>query len=76
MNRIGKYEIRRVLGEAGATSLVYLGYDPFAQREVAIKQLHRRCCWVDHTTLYHHLLLNGPPRRQTQHPTSSRSTTR
>ena len=34
--RIGKYEIRGKLG-AGATSTVYLGYDEFAQREVAIK---------------------------------------
>ena len=34
--RIGKYEIRGKLGE-GATSTVYLGYDEFAQREVAIK---------------------------------------
>ena len=34
--RIGKYEIRGKLGE-GATSVVYLGYDAFASREVAIK---------------------------------------
>jgi len=34
--RIGKYEIRGKLGE-GATSIVYLGYDAFASREVAIK---------------------------------------
>ena len=39
MERIGKYEIRQLLGE-GATSSVYLGYDPFAQRDVAIKRLH------------------------------------
>jgi len=58
MDRIGKYEIRRLLG-AGATSNVYLGYDPFAQREVAIKQLHPEMLRVtDHTTLYHHMLLN------------------
>jgi serine/threonine protein kinase len=36
--RIGKYEIRRKLGE-GATSIVYLGYDPFAEREVAVKAI-------------------------------------
>ncbi len=36
--RIGKYEIRRPLGE-GATSIVYLAWDPFNLREVAIKQL-------------------------------------
>ncbi|MCK6387691.1 MAG: protein kinase [Zoogloea sp.] len=58
MERIGKYEIRRVLGE-GATSTVYLGYDPFAQSEVAIKRLHPELLRItDHTSLYHHLLLN------------------
>ncbi len=58
MERIGKYKVRRLLG-AGATSNVYLGYDPFAQREVAIKQLHPEMLRVtDHTTLYHHMLLN------------------
>jgi serine/threonine protein kinase len=36
MNRIGKYEVRGRLGE-GATAQVYLGYDTFNQREVAIK---------------------------------------
>ena len=36
MNRIGKYEVRQPLGQ-GATSTVYLGYDPFAKREVALK---------------------------------------
>ena len=35
MERIGKYEIRRKLGE-GATSEVFLGYDAFRQREVVI----------------------------------------
>ncbi len=34
----GKYEITRKLGE-GATSTVYLSYDPFAEREVAIKRI-------------------------------------
>jgi serine/threonine protein kinase len=34
--RIGKYEIRKRLGE-GATSEVYLGHDPFAGRDVAVK---------------------------------------
>jgi serine/threonine protein kinase len=37
-DRIGKYEISRQLGE-GATSIVYLGYDPFAKREVAVKAI-------------------------------------
>jgi len=36
--RIGKYEIRRLLGE-GATSSVYLAWDPFNQREVAVKRI-------------------------------------
>lgn len=36
MNKLGKYELRRELGR-GATATVYLGYDAFAQREVAIK---------------------------------------
>ena len=34
--KLGKYELIRKLGE-GATSTVYLGHDPFAQRDVAIK---------------------------------------
>ena len=37
--RIGKYEIRRQIGE-GATSAVYLAWDAFHQREVALKQLY------------------------------------
>jgi serine/threonine protein kinase len=36
MERIGKYQVIRRLGE-GATSEVYLCHDPFAGREVAIK---------------------------------------
>ncbi|MDB5807426.1 MAG: hypothetical protein JWN73_4748 [Betaproteobacteria bacterium] len=36
VERIGKYEIVSELGR-GATSQVFLGYDPFAQRNVAIK---------------------------------------
>ena len=36
MDRIGKYELVREIGR-GATATVYLGNDPFAQREVAIK---------------------------------------
>ena len=35
---IGKYELRRLLGEGGMGA-VYLGYDPLIQREVAIKVL-------------------------------------
>ena len=36
MEKIGKYQVVRKLGE-GATSEVYLCHDPFADREVAIK---------------------------------------
>jgi len=36
--RIGKYEIRRLIGE-GATSCVYLAWDPFNKREVAVKRI-------------------------------------
>lgn len=35
---LGKYTLTRKLGQ-GATSTVYLGFDPFAKREVAIKVL-------------------------------------
>ena len=38
MERIGKYQVERKLGE-GATSEVYLCHDPFANREVAILSL-------------------------------------
>ena len=36
MERLGKYELRGVLGR-GASSTVYLAHDPFARRDVAIK---------------------------------------
>jgi len=36
LKKLGKYDILRVLGQ-GATSTVYLGRDPFRQRDVAIK---------------------------------------
>ena len=36
MDKIGKYEIVRVLG-TGATSTVYLAEDPFNKQQVAIK---------------------------------------
>ena len=36
MERIGKYEVIRKIGE-GATAMVYLARDPFAERNVAIK---------------------------------------
>lgn len=58
MERIGKYEIRRLLGE-GSTSSVYLGFDPFTQRDVAIKRLHPEVTRnSSRATLYRQLLLN------------------
>ena len=39
MEQIGKYEIRKKLGE-GATSEVYLCHDPFANRDVAVKVVY------------------------------------
>ena len=39
MAEIGKYQIIKELGK-GATSTVYLAYDPFADRQVAIKRLN------------------------------------
>ncbi len=56
--RIGKYEIRRQIGE-GATSCVYLAYDPFTRREVAVKQLHPQMLRDPiRGALYRHLLMN------------------
>ncbi|MFN4064277.1 protein kinase [Azoarcus communis] len=57
-NRIGKYEIRRLLGE-GATSAVFLAWDPFRQRDVAIKQLFPEVVSDQQRgRLYRQLLLN------------------
>ena len=56
--RIGKYLVRGVLGE-GATSRVFLGYDPFAQREVAIKLIFPEVLKDrERGRLYRHLLMN------------------
>ncbi|NMG66384.1 protein kinase [Azoarcus indigens] len=56
--RIGKYEIRRLLGE-GATSAVFLAWDPFNQRDVAVKRLYPEVLRdQDRGRLYRHLLLN------------------
>ncbi|MFT3735817.1 MAG: protein kinase [Rhodocyclaceae bacterium] len=38
MERIGKYDILHLIGE-GSTSDVFLAYDPFRQRQVAIKRI-------------------------------------
>lgn len=58
MKKLGKYEILKKLGE-GATSTVYLGRDPFAQRDVAIKVASPQVlCDPDKGKLYTHLFLN------------------
>ncbi len=55
--RIGKYEIRKKLGE-GATSIVYLGYDSFGEREVAIKAIFPEVLNdKERGGMYRHLLL-------------------
>ena len=56
--RIGKYEIRNKLGE-GATSTVFLGFDPFAAREVAIKLIFPEILKdKERGRMYRHLLVN------------------
>ena len=58
MERLGKYEIVRQLGQ-GATSTVYLGRDPFAQRDVAIKVAAPDALRdPERGKLYTHLFLN------------------
>jgi serine/threonine protein kinase len=57
-DRIGKYEVHKKLGE-GATSTVYLGHDPFADRQVAIKVISPKVLQdPEKGKLYRHLLLN------------------
>ncbi|HMM55064.1 MAG TPA: protein kinase [Candidatus Desulfobacillus sp.] len=56
--RIGKYEVRGRLGE-GATSTVWLAWDPFLRREVAIKVIHPEVLNdPERGRLYRHLLAN------------------
>jgi serine/threonine protein kinase len=56
--KIGKYEVRGKLGE-GATSTVWLAWDPFAQREVAVKVISPEVLRdKDKGRLYRHLLVN------------------
>src|SRR5688500_13184050 len=58
VNRIGKYEIVRKLGD-GATSTVYLGRDPFANRDVAIKLVAREAFTdAPNARVVHRLFLN------------------
>ena len=58
MDRIGKYELVRIIGH-GATATVYLGHDPFAQREVAVKIATPEILKnAERGKLYTHLFLN------------------
>ncbi|MCL2876027.1 MAG: serine/threonine-protein kinase [Betaproteobacteria bacterium] len=58
LERIGKYEIRRLLGE-GATSSVHLAWDPFNRREVAIKRIDPAFFKPPHRgRLFRQLLIN------------------
>lgn len=58
VDKVGKYEIRQKLGE-GATSTVYLGYDAFAQREVAVKLILPEALRdQERGKIYRHLLVN------------------
>ncbi len=58
MERLGKYEVIRKLGE-GATSTVYLANDPFAGREVAVKVIFPEALKDrERGRLYRHLLIN------------------
>lgn len=58
MDKIGKYEIVREIGR-GATATVYLGNDPFAQRDVAIKVAFPDILKdPERGKLYTHLFLN------------------
>lgn len=56
--RIGKYDVHKLIG-VGSTAAVYLGYDAFAQREVAIKLFHPEVLGDPQKgRLYRHLLMN------------------
>jgi len=56
--QIGRYHIERLIGE-GSTSRVYLAFDPFAQRQVALKQLRPEVLNDNKRgRIYRHLLLN------------------
>ena len=58
MDKIGKYDIIRELGR-GATATVYLGNDPFAQRDVALKVAFPEILKnPERGKLYTHLFLN------------------
>jgi serine/threonine protein kinase len=57
MEKIGKYEVIKKLGE-GATSSVYLARDPFGNREVAIKKVAPGTFKESGGNVMHRLFLN------------------
>lgn len=58
IRKLGKYEIIKVLGQ-GASSTVYLGFDPFSQYELAIKVASPEILSDEqHRKLYTRLFLN------------------
>ncbi len=58
MDKIGKYSLIHEIGR-GATATVYLGHDPFAQRDVAIKIATPAALrHAERGTLYTHLFMN------------------
>ena len=58
LDKIGKYDLVRELGR-GATASVYLGHDPFTQREVAVKVAFPDILKdPERGKLYTHLFLN------------------
>ena len=57
MEKIGKYEVIRKLGE-GATSSVFLARDPFGEREVAIKKVDPGTFKESGGNVMHRLFLN------------------
>ena len=58
LRKLGKYELIRTLGE-GASSTVYLGHDPFARRDVAVKVATPEVLGDPRKgKLYSHLFLN------------------
>lgn len=58
VKKLGKYELLKKLGE-GASSTVYLGRDPFAQRDVAVKVASPEILGdAKRGKLYTHLFLN------------------
>ena len=58
VRKIGKYELRHLIGK-GATSQVYLAWDPFAKRDIALKQLNAELLRDEcRGRLYRRMLMN------------------